>query len=534
MRWPWTPYGRTELISWGATSFAITLTTLYFYPWLAIVPAAACAFVLNFFRDPDRPISSEPGVLVSPADGKVTDITRLPDGEYVGGPAIRVGIFLNVFNVHVNRVPCAGRVDYLRHREGKFLDARDPNCATENERQDLGLIAEGPDGQPMKVLVRQIAGLIARRIVCPVTVGQELGRGERYGMIKFGSRTEIYLPVESGFEALVQVGDLVKGGATILGRMTGIAVDSRVTTPVSAARLATGTPPTAEPEAGISEASAPDEPLEPKKPLPEKPAQPEKQPIPEKPAEPEKPVQPEKKPLPEQPEHPPLPQQPGHPGPPPQPAEPPAPEPPKAEARHVDASVDPTDVTPDPAAVDPDEDAVAAPEPPASDYHEPSASLPATVQEYQARSTSPEPSADEEESIEGGPPAMADPEPIRETDATDRDFTRPSTDEARPGSEADSPDDSRAAAAETFEAGSEEMAEPKAEPGRDGSAAEAASTEAKLSKKDRRARRKNQRGTKRKQGSPEMAGDDMSDEDELEDDESSHDHSPSTSGNQSS
>ncbi len=223
MRWPWTPYGRTELISWGATTFGITLATLYFYPWLAFVPALGCLFFLNFFRDPERPIPAEPGLIISPADGKVTDVQEMPEDEYLGGPAVRVGIFLSVFDVHVNRVPCAGVVEHLRHREGKYLDARDPNCATENERQDLGLLAEGPDGRPMKVLVRQVAGLIARRIVCPVPIGKHLERGERYGMIKFGSRTEVYLPIEVGFEPAVSVGDRVQGGRTILGRLSGVA-----------------------------------------------------------------------------------------------------------------------------------------------------------------------------------------------------------------------------------------------------------------------------------------------------------------------
>ena len=134
---------------------------------------------------------------------------------FLGGPgtrAVRVGMFLSVFNVHVNRSPVAGTVRHLEHKDGKYLDARDPACARENERQDLGL--ELPGGG--RILIRQISGAIARRIVCEAKEGQGLARGERYGMIKFGSRAEVYAPV-GRFQPRVKPGDVVKGGETLIG-----------------------------------------------------------------------------------------------------------------------------------------------------------------------------------------------------------------------------------------------------------------------------------------------------------------------------
>lgn len=132
---------------------------------------------------------------------------------WMGGRALRVGIFLSVFDVHVNRSPLAGRVGQVEHTPGKFLDARDPACSRENERTDLGIELSGGRG---RVVVRQITGLIARRIVCKAQVGQDLARGERYGMIKFGSRTEVYFPA-GRLDVKVRPGDRVQGGRSVLG-----------------------------------------------------------------------------------------------------------------------------------------------------------------------------------------------------------------------------------------------------------------------------------------------------------------------------
>ncbi len=188
-------------------------------PWFwTIAPPlwALWLFVIAFFRDPNRVIPDEPGILVSPADGKVTDVTRLDSYEGIEGPAIRISVFLSVFNVHINRVPCAGRVVRTIYRPGEFLDARHPECGIRNEANTIVIepdrAADGP------VLVRQIAGLIARRIICNIGEGDIVRRGERLGLIKFGSRTDLIVPAGSGLEPAVRVNDVVKGGSTVLMR----------------------------------------------------------------------------------------------------------------------------------------------------------------------------------------------------------------------------------------------------------------------------------------------------------------------------
>jgi phosphatidylserine decarboxylase len=210
MRIPLTPHGLRELLVFGGGLLLMAALALHYGGWpLALVPLLLAIFVVGFFRDPERTPPTQPEVLVSPADGTVSDIERVASAEYVAEPALRIGIFLSVFNVHVNRSPAAGMVRYLRYQPGRFLDARDPRAGELNESNSLGLEAGG-----VKLLVRQVAGLIARRIVCPVLLESRLGKGERFGMIKFGSRTELYLPISAGVEALVQVGQSVRGGET--------------------------------------------------------------------------------------------------------------------------------------------------------------------------------------------------------------------------------------------------------------------------------------------------------------------------------
>ncbi len=198
---------------------ATILCALFLKP-LTVIPLALWAFSLSFFRDPERTPPEGETNLVSPADGKVTDVDEVEAPPFLGGPeakAIRVGIFLSVFNVHVNRAPVAGIVRHLEHKDGKYLDARNPASCRENERQDLGL--ELPGG--CRVMIRQISGAIARRIVCKAKEGQGLARGERYGMIKFGSRAEVYAPA-GRFQPRVKPGDVVKGGETLIGVMEGM------------------------------------------------------------------------------------------------------------------------------------------------------------------------------------------------------------------------------------------------------------------------------------------------------------------------
>lgn len=223
MRLPLTPHGIPELAAFavlflGGAATGFVLVGGPFGVVCAIVGGGAYAFVLNFFRDPDRPLPAGEDVCVSPADGKVTDVLEIPANEFTGGPCVRIGIFLSVFDVHVNRVPLKGTVCHLAHRPGAFLDARDPAGSERNEAMDLGLLIDLPSG-PRKVLVRQIAGAIARRIVCPAPLGQSFARGERYGMIKFGSRAEVFLPRDLVAEVFVRVGDRVKGGADALARL---------------------------------------------------------------------------------------------------------------------------------------------------------------------------------------------------------------------------------------------------------------------------------------------------------------------------
>jgi phosphatidylserine decarboxylase len=166
------------------------------------------AFSLYFFRDPERVVPGGSGLFVSPADGKVVEIVE-EDNQYMGGRARRISIFLNVFNVHVNRIPCDGTIDYYQYYKGKFMAAWNEKASLDNEQTHIGI-----NCGDYKILVKQIAGLIARRIVCRAKEGVVYKRGDRFGMIKFGSRTDIFLPLN--MEVKVKVGDKVEGATTII------------------------------------------------------------------------------------------------------------------------------------------------------------------------------------------------------------------------------------------------------------------------------------------------------------------------------
>jgi phosphatidylserine decarboxylase len=180
---------------------------------LALVPLAGIVFVFSFFRDPERTPPDAPDLVASPADGTISDVQEVEAPPLIGEPCLRIGIFLSVFNVHVNRAPIRGTVTRSEYRPGRFLDARHPDASERNEARDTLIEGRYP------VLVRQISGLIARRIVFPFAVGDTLERGQRMGMIKFGSRTELYLPRRLRPEALVRVGDKVQGAATAIARV---------------------------------------------------------------------------------------------------------------------------------------------------------------------------------------------------------------------------------------------------------------------------------------------------------------------------
>ena len=173
-------------------------------------------WVLAFFRDPHRTIPGGDDILLSPADGVVSDIEVIEDCPWIDGKVLRIGIFLNIFNVHINRVPCAVRIDDIQYKEGQFKNAMDPESARVNESNSVIMtrLNEPKD----KLVVRQISGAIARRIVCAAEPGKEYQSGEKFGMIKFGSRTELYLPHRESVKTLVKVGDKVKAGLDVFVR----------------------------------------------------------------------------------------------------------------------------------------------------------------------------------------------------------------------------------------------------------------------------------------------------------------------------
>ncbi|MHC4705406.1 MAG: phosphatidylserine decarboxylase [Planctomycetota bacterium] len=217
----------------------IALGTIAFMPVWAVISTeialiAVLAWVLSFFRDPERCCPSDANLLLAPADGRVTDIERVTADGFIEGPALRIGIFLSIFNVHLNRAPCNVRVEKITYKKGKYINALNPQSGRVNESNDLALIRT--DSPEDRLIVRQISGAIARRIVCAVAEEQELAGGEKFGMIKFGSRTELYVPISScdagagspdntryasrntqyEIKCLVQMGDKVKAGLTPL------------------------------------------------------------------------------------------------------------------------------------------------------------------------------------------------------------------------------------------------------------------------------------------------------------------------------
>ncbi len=186
---------------------------IFWWPWATPVPVAALLFVLWFFRDPERTTAAGENALISPADGKVVEIATVDEPNHIEGPATKIAIFMSVFDVHVNRMPAAGTVDWIRHEPGRFLNALRPEASVQNERVLLAL--HDAEGRP--VLVKLIAGLVARRIVCRVRPGDTLSRGRRVGMIKFGSRVEVFTPAGAGLEVTTRLGQKVRAGVTALG-----------------------------------------------------------------------------------------------------------------------------------------------------------------------------------------------------------------------------------------------------------------------------------------------------------------------------
>lgn len=179
--------------------------------WLLIPALLLIGFCINFFRDPERVIPADPNAIIAAADGTVADIVEIEEGEVLKQQMKRVGIFLSVFDVHTNRAPIDGKVSYIHHYPGTYHDARHSKASTENEAQTWAF-----EGERATLVVRQITGAIARRIVAWSKLGDTVRKGERFGMIRFGSRTEIYCPMDC--EITVKIGDKVKGGETIIAR----------------------------------------------------------------------------------------------------------------------------------------------------------------------------------------------------------------------------------------------------------------------------------------------------------------------------
>ncbi len=223
MKIPLTKYGWPQVVIFPVALFVIMaaclLVGILFLPLWAVVSietvlAIVLIWVLSFFRDPYRLSPTDKRLLLSPADGKITDIETVDENDFIGGPAIRIGIFLSIFNAHINRAPCNAKIETITYKKGKHKNAANPHSGRVNESNDLRLVRT--DTPKDRLTVRQISGSIARRIVCDVSQGQELAGGENFGMIKFGSRTELYLPAHENVKCLVKTGDKVKAGLTPL------------------------------------------------------------------------------------------------------------------------------------------------------------------------------------------------------------------------------------------------------------------------------------------------------------------------------
>jgi phosphatidylserine decarboxylase len=221
MRIPLTKYGWPQ-VAFYPSAILVFMVVLWFWAnpttpvWVVQYVEIALGLVfiwsLSFFRDPERDVPRDKDILLAPADGTITDIDTVEENEFIKGKALRIGIFLSIFDVHINRSPCAAKVEKITYHLGQFLDARKAESGQLNESNDLWLTrTETPCD---KLIVRQISGAIARRIVCKVEVEQNLAAGEKFGMIKFGSRTELYVSMRQDVKCLVKKGDKVKAGLT--------------------------------------------------------------------------------------------------------------------------------------------------------------------------------------------------------------------------------------------------------------------------------------------------------------------------------
>lgn len=183
-------------------------------PKFGLLPLAGFFRVLYFFRDPERKVPAGEEKILAPADGRVKDVSQVVEKDFLGRSAMRIGITLSMLNVHLNRTPCTGEVEFLKYTPGKFHNALGSKASADNENNLIGIrstfFGKG-------IAVKQIAGAVARRIVCDCRLEEKVENGQRIGMIKFGSRTEIFIPTDLDFKLLVKPGGKVKAGQTVIG-----------------------------------------------------------------------------------------------------------------------------------------------------------------------------------------------------------------------------------------------------------------------------------------------------------------------------
>jgi phosphatidylserine decarboxylase len=224
MKIPLTKYGWPQVVVFPSAILILMIIALCAKEWLStgivlvleIILSIVLIWTLSFFRDPARVCPSDENLLLSPADGLITEIENVKKNDYFGGPAIKIGIFLSIFNVHINRSPCNVKVSKIIYRHGKYKNALNPESGRVNESNEVQLVRIANPSD--KLIVKQISGAIARRIVCKTGPGKELAAGEKFGMIKFGSRTELYVPAHDKLNCLVKKGDKVRAGLTALIR----------------------------------------------------------------------------------------------------------------------------------------------------------------------------------------------------------------------------------------------------------------------------------------------------------------------------
>jgi phosphatidylserine decarboxylase len=217
-----TRHGFKEMLIGSVVLVAVMVGAGFGGPFLwplSLLAFLVLIWLFAFFRDPERPIPAEEHLMVSPADGTVSDITEIASEPLLGGvPAVRVGIFLSVFNVHVNRSPCDGKVLSIDYKKGKFINAMSHAKASDENESNTVVLGEPTTGRPIAV-VKQIVGLIARRIIFSAARGDSLRRGDRIGMIKFGSRTELVIPRWLEPTITVKEGQKLRGGADVIARL---------------------------------------------------------------------------------------------------------------------------------------------------------------------------------------------------------------------------------------------------------------------------------------------------------------------------